>query len=122
MARPPFNPTRKQRRRVELLIGETGEEEIADLLGISRGTLRKHFKRELSHGRMRVLADNLERLDRAASKGNVAAAKALVARKDLAPPGTPAQPRAEKRGKKQEAEIAAQMAEEGTGWAGVIRH
>jgi len=110
------------RRRVELLIGETSEEVIADLLGISRGTLRKHFARELEHGRMRVLADNLERLDRAASKGNVAAAKALVARKDVTPPSVPMPAGREKLGKKEEADIAAQTAEQGTGWANLIRH
>jgi AcrR family transcriptional regulator len=81
MSRRAFKPTTRERRRVELLIGEISEDAIAETLGIARGTLRKHFASELRLGYARVLADNLERLDKAASKGNVAAMRALLARK-----------------------------------------
>lgn len=117
MARPEFKPTKAQRRRVELFAGEVGEEDIAADLNISRTTLRKHFAAELALGRVRVLGDNLARLDKAASKGNVTAARALVARKDIA---VPSSPKSEKPGKKAAAEAAAPTAAKGTSWADVI--
>jgi hypothetical protein len=112
--RPPFKPTRHHRRRVELMAGEASEEVIAKLIGINADTLRKHFSNELQFGRARVLADNLDRLDRQAAKGNTAAAKALIARKDLVAPDQP--PKEPKLGKKEQADADAVEAATGTSW------
>jgi AraC-like DNA-binding protein len=117
--RIPFKPTRRQRRRVELLAGEASEVAIAQQLGVSLPTLRKHFAAELEFGRLRVLADALERLDRAAAKGNVSAAKALVARKDPLRPATTDR-EGVRLGKKAEAEAEALAPVEDEKWAGLV--
>ncbi|MGE0289275.1 MAG: hypothetical protein AB7I42_26630 [Bradyrhizobium sp.] len=65
---------------------------------------------ELAFGRDLKIADNLERLEKAASKGNVAAMKHLATRFDLAPermaPMRP--PKQEKLGKKAQAQVDAE--------------
>lgn len=70
-----------QRRKVRLwAAGGIAEEHIAFLLKISRNTLRKRYPRELAQGNAIERARNLERLQEAADKGNVAAIKHLDVR------------------------------------------
>jgi hypothetical protein len=78
--RRPFNPTTKQRDRVMLLAaGGITEPAIAAVLGCCERTLRNCFKAELATGRGVKRAQNLERLEAAAKRGNVSAMKALAA-------------------------------------------
>jgi AraC-like DNA-binding protein len=78
--RPPFHPTAKHRDRVMLLAaGGITEPAIATVLGISPKTLRNYFAAELETGRGVKRAQNLERLEAAAKRGNVSAMKALAA-------------------------------------------
>lgn len=70
--------TQDQRNKVRLwAAGGIAEEQIAYLLRISRNTLRKRYPRELAQGNAIERARNLERLQEAAEKGNVAAIKHL---------------------------------------------
>jgi transcriptional regulator with XRE-family HTH domain len=77
--RPPFNPTAKHRDRVMLLTAAgITEAAIATVLGICRRTLQSYFATELATGRGVKRAQNLERLEAAAKRGNVSAMKALA--------------------------------------------
>lgn len=104
------------------MVGEASLDVLARLIGVSEPTLHKHFADEIQFGRARVLADQLSRLDKASRKGNVAAAKALAARKDqlpqkaIAPEGKPAP----KLGKKEQALANAETAERDTNWSDLI--
>jgi AraC-like DNA-binding protein len=78
--RKAFVPTVKQRDRVMLLTaGGLTEPAIAAVLGCCERTLRNCFKAELETGRGVKRAQNLERLEAAAKRGNVSAMKALAA-------------------------------------------
>lgn len=113
-------------------------ENIAIALGISRTTLLKHFKEELTtgaHGRRSAV---LQALERAALKGNVTACRAYLAytsadleavlpkadrRSRKAPP--PEQPAAEAKqeplGKKAESQAAGLVAQVGTEWEDLLK-
>lgn len=124
--RPEFEPTLANRNGVRLMRADGWTvDRIARRIGVSANTLRKHFAEELSDGadivRLKVLAD----LDRASSKGKVAASNALLKLSGLEPPPPPPKADApaekptapeEKLGKKEAAKIAAQTAEQGTTW------
>ena len=74
--RPPFEPTDAQRQIVQVLKSNgVGERVIAANVGCDTKTLRKHFKAELTDGRLQVKAAIGVALVRAALAGNVAAAK-----------------------------------------------
>lgn len=64
--RPPYQPSDKDRRVVEMMAGWAMlEERIAKVLGIDPKTLRKHFAQELEVGHARLeaqLAQNLLRI------------------------------------------------------------
>lgn len=114
--------SKEQRDKVRLwAAGGIAEEQIAYLLKISRNTLRKRYPRELDQGNAIERARNLERLQAAADKGNVAAIKHLDAKLQAAaaqrawtadePDATQAAPAAQPGGKgkhsKKEAVVAA---------------
>jgi hypothetical protein len=78
--RRPFNPTAKHRDRVALLAAAgIPQPAIAAVLGCCERTLRNYFAVELETGRGVKRAQNLERLEAAAKRGNVSAMKALAA-------------------------------------------
>jgi AraC-like DNA-binding protein len=78
-ARPAFKPTQIDRHTVSIATASgLSEAETAALVGVSRATLRTHFSGELRDGRGRELVTNLLRLDRAAQRASVSAAKFLV--------------------------------------------
>lgn len=123
MTSKPFRPNAAQRRKVETLAADgLGEREIALVLGIARGTLRRHFARQLELGRLRVRAETLEALRAAAKAGSAAAIRILLQRLDLAEAADrvaaePARSDARQRlGKKEAAQRAAETAGEGTDW------
>lgn len=79
--RPAFEPTVAQRKKVMIwAAGGIAETSMAKMLGICLETLRTHFATELDEGGDRERARNLERLNRAADKGNVTAMKHLDAK------------------------------------------
>lgn len=111
--RSPFKPTKAQRADVELLKADAwSDERIADLLGISRPTLMKHFADELRRGRDILLAENLRNLRKLARK-NSTAARLLFDRIAIAGTLRPGQPTQEEEapprlGKKEAAQMAAE--------------
>lgn len=129
MARPSFKPTPTQRRQVSIAAGAgMSHEEIAIALGIARNTLEKHFTTELSVGALQRRMEVLNAMHVAAKKGNVAAQKAYMAMTPIpvAPPvpegdAQPAEKPAAKRvGKKEQAQIDATTAAQGTGWEDLL--
>lgn len=104
-------------------------EEIAIGLGISRNTLEKHFKLELSTSAYARRMDVLVSLYRAAKKGSSSAAKAYLQNEPqlAAPPaqagvGPAAQPaEGPKLGKKEQAAKDATTAHVGTEWGELLR-
>lgn len=111
-------------------------ENIAIALGISRTTLLKHFKEELTtgaHGRRSAV---LLALEKAALKGNVTACRAYLAytspdleavvpkadraRKSAAPQQPAADEKQEPIGKKAEAQAAGLVAQRGTDWEDLL--
>lgn len=80
MARPPFKVTTILRKQVSVAAGAgMAHAEIATALGISRNTLEKHFRAELSIGSLQKRMEIVQSLYTAAKKGNVAAQKAYLA-------------------------------------------
>lgn len=80
----PFTPSKTQRKLVKLLVaGGIPEPVIAHKIGVCQNTLRRHFPDELVFGRGLKLAENIERLDKAADGGNVTAMKHLDAKFEM---------------------------------------
>lgn len=127
MPTKPFRPTAAQRRRVVTLAADgMGERDIAQILRLARGTVRKAFAAELATGRLRVRAETLEALRRAVKAGSAAAIRIQLHRLDLADAAErvqadPAPARQPKLGKKERAQLDAQDAGEGTGWGDLLK-
>jgi len=117
--RPAFKPTAVQRRKVtNAAAGGMSHEEMSIALGISRNTLEKYFEKELSCGALNRRMDWIDVMSRTAMKGNVAAQKALLAMTPTlaAPPMAADKPR----GKKEQAQIDAVGAADGTDWGDLL--
>ena len=83
---PPFAPSEKQRRQVEIWKGGgMSDDAISHALGISRNTLVKHFASELETGWSRRRSEVVEAMFKAAKKGNVTAQKAYLGLGDPVP-------------------------------------
>lgn len=112
------------RRRVAIAAGcGMSHEEIAIGLDISRPTLEKHFEHELSVGAYQKRMEVFEGLHRAAKKGNAAAVRLFtLINPQIAPPPvhTAAAPKEQKRGKKEQAEMDAVTAQQGTDWGDIL--
>lgn len=124
--RPPHAPTEESRRLVSVVAGAGMlHEEIAVMLGISQPTMRKHYEDELSMGAYARRAEVLAALYGAAVKGNATAARAYLAivpgaavpPADPDPVPTKADP---KLGKKEQAQVDAKTAQQGTDWADLL--
>jgi hypothetical protein len=76
---PAFKPTATQRRRVTrgIAVGLTMQQ-LADDLDVSIATVRRVFANEIKRARVNAILDNVDRLDKAASSGNVSAIKTLL--------------------------------------------
>ncbi|MCA3248315.1 MAG: hypothetical protein ING19_20780 [Azospirillum sp.] len=127
MARPAFKPTKAQRGEVARAKA-TGmsDDAIALGLGISRGTLLKHFALELDAGAAKRQIKVRAALMAQAESGNVAACKAVIAMMETASAEAAfrkqvdAPTKSEPMGKKEAARIAADGAENGTEWSGLL--
>ena len=74
MSRQPHRPTEKERDYVEALASYgIPEDDIARVVGVARGTLRKHYCDELETGQAKANAQVAGFLFAAAQKGNVTA-------------------------------------------------
>lgn len=72
--RPEYRPTDDEREKARVLkAGGMTNEAIAEAIGISEPTLRKHFSSELDRGTAKVRADLLMARYRSAMGGNVSA-------------------------------------------------
>ena len=72
-------PSKDDRRRVELGIAAgVSQAALAALLNVSRRTFGRVFAKEIELGHAKTTVDMLLALFRAASRGNVAAAKAML--------------------------------------------
>lgn len=123
--RPPHVPDAKDRQTVEVLSGfGIPADEIARVVGISKPTLQKHYATELENGAAKVeakLVGNLLRLsngtDGTALKATMFALQSRFGWSQYAArPTTPE----EELGKKEAANVAAQTAHNGTGWATLV--
>lgn len=106
-------------------------EAIACALGISRTTLLKHFKEELTTGAHSHRSAVLQALERAALKGNVTACRAYLAytsddleavvpKADRSKKAA-AEPKAEPLGKKEQAQADGMVAQVGTDWEELLK-
>lgn len=127
MARSEHKPTRASRRRVEIAAGGgMPHEAIAQALKIDAKTLRKHYGTELASGSNLRRMQVLETLFGQARKGSTSAARAYLQHvpefEVLAPAADAAKPKSkvEPRGKKEQAQLDAVGAQEGTGWDGLL--
>jgi DNA-binding CsgD family transcriptional regulator len=120
--RPSFEVTPSLQRQVEELVacGMT-ENEIAGAIGCSRPTLRAHFRDQLKTGRAKRRAEVVRLLFASARRGNVAAQKKLMELTATAATEASA-PWPRRLGKKEQAELDAQTAAEGTSWAELVKH
>ena len=123
--RPPHQPEAKDRQTVEVLAGfGIPALEIARVVGVSINTLKKHYATELENGAAKVeakLVGNLLRLsngtDGTALKATMFALQSRFGWSQYAArPTTPE----EELGKKEAANVAAQTAHNGTGWATLV--
>jgi hypothetical protein len=146
---PAFVPTPEQRSTVETMTAYGArQDDIAAILGIDPKTLRKHFAEQIALGTVKANAKVAESLFKKAVGFHYKAQRAFMHKgkavvvdyTEYQPPDTvsaifwlktragwseyspaPAE-RPVQLGKKEEADRAAQTAEEGTGWASLIRH
>lgn len=127
-------PTPENVNRVrQLVMANWTAEQIADELGISRPTLRKHYLPDIEKARVIVLgevkAKVVIQLEKAAEDGNVAAMKELlrmvregeldqgVGARDPAPPESDKE---EKLGKREQQHRDAQTGHENTAWKNLL--
>jgi hypothetical protein len=123
--RPAHVPTAAMRRNVSIAAGGgVYHEDIAVALGIGTDSLRKHYQHELSVGACQRRMEALCAMHKAAKGGSVAAQKAYMALTPrLAAPPAPAPTAAPDKpaptkpvGKKEQAQVDAGTAQQGTGW------
>lgn len=110
--RRPYEPTDEDREKVRVLkAGGMSNEAIAEAVGISEPTLRKHFRSDLDIGSAKVAADVLMARYRAALGGNVSAQNKLLEQIGVATAAGRVKQReakAPKLGKKEEQQQAAE--------------
>lgn len=126
-------PTKERRALVEAMTGYgIPEDNIARVLTIDAKTLRKYYREELDIGMIKATVAVAQTLygiatDRKHAKCAPAAMFWLKCRAGWSeyapppPPKPPEAPRPEPLGKKEQADLEAQDAEIGTGWAEVVR-
>lgn len=128
MGRPAYEPTAEARRQVEIWAGGgMSHPEICNCLGISPPTLRKYFEQELTAGAAKRKGEVIDAMYRTALAGNVSAQKAFLNRADMIAPKAarvqdePKPAKTPRLGKKEQAELEAQLpASEYGDWGDVM--
>jgi predicted transcriptional regulator len=107
--RHEYAPTDEEREKVRVLkAGGMSNEGIAEAIGFSEPTLRKHFSSELDRATAKVRADLLMARYRSAMGGNVAAQNKMIEQVGAAQAQEKRAPaKLQKLGKKEEQKIAA---------------
>lgn len=107
--RPEYQATDEEREKVRVLkAGGMSNEAVAEALGISEPTLRKHFSSELDRGTAKVRADLLMARYRSAMGGNVAAQNKMIEQVAASTAQANRTAKPPKLGKKEEQQVAAQ--------------
>lgn len=126
--RPRYEPTEKERAQCRTLAGlGIPQTDIAIVLQISEPTLRLHFRRELDAGAIEANAKVAASLFRAATDDRRPSVVAQIfwlkvrAGWSDGESRPPREPREEQPGKKELANRAARVAEQGTEWADLLR-
>ena len=119
--RPEYVATDEEREKVRVLkAGGMSNEAIAEAIGISEPTLRKHFSFDIEIGAAKVTADILMARYRAAIGGNVSAQnKWLDAAGAVPPKGRKAKD--PKPGKKEAAQTEADTAHQSSDWGNLLQ-
>jgi len=122
MGRPEHKPTAATRRQVAAAAGGgMRQEDIANAIGISVPTLRKHYEAELSAGAARERMAVLQKVLAQAKKGSTSAARLYLQQQPEFVPAPIEEPKkAPKKGKKELAQEQAGTAQQGTGWDGLL--
>lgn len=108
--RPAYEPTDDDREKVRVLkAGGMSNEAVAEAIGISEPTLRKHFSSELDRATAKVRAELLMARYRAAMGGNVAAQNKMIDLVTAAGVQESRAPKQPKLGKKEQRQAAAQQ-------------
>ena len=119
-----YQPTAEQREMALILAGaKLAKEEIARKMGVTVAVLEEHFAEELETGPVKCKGDILQSMFYAGKGGNVAAAKVFLIfngqeEENPKPHGQPAAQGLT--GKKEQAAVAAQDAEKGTPFDGLL--
>lgn len=119
--RPEFVATDEDREKVRVLkAGGMSNEAIAEAIGISEPTLRKHFSFDLEMGAAKVTADILMARYRAAMGGNVTAQNKWLDTAGALPP-KPRRKAEPKPGKKEVAQAEAETAHQSSDWGTLLQ-
>ena len=120
--RPEHEPQDSDRLKVRVLkAGGMSNEAIAEAIGISEPTLRKHYFLDIEVGAARVTAEIMMARYRAAMGGNVTAQNKLLEVIGTVPSRRGRAPREPALGKKEQAQADALDAHEGGGWSKLIQ-
>ena len=119
--RPEFVVTDEDREKVRVLkAGGMSNEAIAEAIGISEPTLRKHFSLDLEVGAAKVTADVLMARYRAAMGGNVSAQNKWLEAAGAIPP-KPRKAKEKPVGKKEAAQAEAETAHQSSDWGTLLQ-
>lgn len=124
----PHSPTQQQRDMVEAMAGfGIPQDDIALVLKIDPKTLRLHYREELDRGvavANTKVAKSLFEIATSKGQGAVTAAifwlKCRAGWSEYAPAPAPTVPKERPLGKKEQAQLDAESADEGTGWGGLV--
>lgn len=124
--RPSFSKNKENQELVATLIAAGwSQARIARYIGCDEKTLRKHFSREIEAGADMVEGMALQVLVQKMRSGHVPSVNKLLEIIDEkgrpAPPQKASEPRADKIGKKAQANIDAQTPPEDSGWEGLLQ-
>lgn len=119
--RPEFVVTDEDREKVRVLkAGGMSNEAIAEAIGISEPTLRKHFSLDLEVGAAKVTADVLMARYRSAMGGNVSAQNKWLEAAGAIPP-KPRKVKEKPVGKKEAAQAEAETAHQSSDWGSLLQ-
>lgn len=121
--RPEYAPTEAGREKVQVLRAQgMSKEAIAEAMDIHVETLTKHFSVELECAVAKKTADVMMARYRSAIGGSVPAQNKFLELAGAIPPKQKKEPKTPARGKKEQADIDAQEAPEGSSWGSILQN